>query len=197
MKYNGNVIKEVTEKWERCLNEEIGYDIVEKAFTELPKSNESVYQKYLQFKLLHHRTAINEKLYIMKLLETNICQICLSDIETIKHAFLECTSVAQLWRQIENRISQKIDKAVKLSNIDKIFGRYSSDEIIDKIIICTKTIIFNNRENGKNHQINDAKRALFKQLLIKEYQATLSSNDTKFVELWGSVYYELYNMYSV
>ena len=85
---------------------------------------------------------------------------------------------------------------MKLTNIDKIFGRLSSDVIIDRIILSTKTVIFNNRKKGKLHQINDLKRALFRQLRIEEYQATLSANDTQFVEIWGQVYTELYNMYS-
>ena len=196
MNYDGNVIKEVTGKWETCPNEDIRYDTVEKAFKELPKCKESAYQKYLQFKLLHHGTAINEKLYIMKLSETNLCQICKIGIETIKHAFLECTSVIKLWRQIENLISLKIGKAVKLTNIDKIFGRHSSDKIINRILLSTKTIIFNNRINGKYHLINDVTRALFRQLGIEEYQTTLSANETQFVEIWGLVYTELYDRYS-
>ena len=96
MKCDGNVKKEVKERWEKCLNEDIMYETVEQAFGELPKCKESAYQKYLQFKLLHHTTAINEKLYIMKLSKTNSCQICKTGIETIEHVFLECTSVIKL-----------------------------------------------------------------------------------------------------
>ena len=196
MKYDGNIIKEVKDKWDERLNEDIKYETVEQAFMELPKCKESAYQKYLQFKLLHHRTAINEKLYTMKLSDTNLCQICKTSIETIEHSFLECSSMISLWRQIENWISLKIKKATKLTAIDKIFGRLSSDEIIDRIILCTKTVIFNNRKKGKLHQINDVKRALFRQLRIEEYKATLSTNDTQFVETWDPVYSELYSMYS-
>ena len=57
-------------------------------------------------------------------------------------------------------------------------------------------VIFNNRKKGKIHQINDVKRALFRQLRIEEYKATLSANDTQFVEIWGPVYLELHSMYS-
>ena len=54
MELNGNIIKEVKEKWEKVLNEEIGYKIIENAFFKiLPKLKASAYHKYLQFKLLH------------------------------------------------------------------------------------------------------------------------------------------------
>ena len=75
MDYNGNIIKEVKEKWETVLNEEINYKTIEKAFIELKKCQGSAYQKYFQFKLLHSRTAIKDKLYTMNLSETNICPL--------------------------------------------------------------------------------------------------------------------------
>ena len=37
MKYDGNVLKEVKDKWDKCLNEDIRYETVEQAFVELPK----------------------------------------------------------------------------------------------------------------------------------------------------------------
>ena len=37
--------------------------------------------------------------------------------------------------------TNKKTKKVKLSNIDKIFGRQTSDELIDKILLSTKTIL--------------------------------------------------------
>ena len=46
MNYNGNVIKEIKEKWERNLNEEIDYTTIKNAFKEIPKINENVYHKY-------------------------------------------------------------------------------------------------------------------------------------------------------
>ena len=61
MIYNGNIIKEVKEKWEKVLNENIEYRIIENAFKIIPKQKESAYQKYMQFKLLHSRTAVNKK----------------------------------------------------------------------------------------------------------------------------------------
>ena len=107
MTYNGNVIKEVKEKWEHVLNENIEYRIIENAFKDIPKLKESAYQKYMQFKLLHSRTAINKKLYTMNLIGTNKCHICQKEIETIKHAFLECNSVRHLWLQIEKWVKFK------------------------------------------------------------------------------------------
>ena len=183
MEYNGNIIKEVKEKWEEVLNEDIRYKTIQTAFKVLPTLKVSAYQKYLQFKLLHSRTAISEKLYNMKISETNLCPLCHNEVETIKHAFLECISVTSFWLQIEKWFKIKTKKIVKLSTIDKIFGMQSSDNLLDKIILNAKIIIFSNRKNGKNHTISDLKRKMFKQLHIEKYQAKMDQNEDKLIEL--------------
>ena len=197
MDYNGNIIIEVKEKWETVLNEEINYKTIEKAFIELKKCQRSAYQKYFQFKLLHSRTAIKDKLYTMNLSETNICPLCETYIETIKHAFIECDYVNTLWYQIEQWLKGKLKKTIKLSNTDKIFGRQDSDGIIDKVILSAKIVIFNNRKDCKFHHIRDFKRVLFKQLCIEEYHAMLNLEEHKFMQIWEPVYDELQSIYNV
>ena len=177
--------------WEQILNEDISYKIIETAFKEIPKLNENAYQKYFQFKLLHTRTATNDILMKMKIKDSNKCTLCYTEIEDIKHAFLECSVVKRLWYNIEKWITNKTNIAVKLSNLDKIFGRQSAEKLIDNIILCTKITIFNNRKNGKKHHIEDVKRLLFKQLRVEEYQANLYQKQLNFTAIWGPVYEEL------
>ena len=97
MGYDMNILKQVNEKWEATLNEEIIYDTIEKSFKAITTYMEGAYHKYFQFKLLH-----SEKLYKMKIADSSTCKICQNDIETIKHTFLECQSVIKLWKQIKN-----------------------------------------------------------------------------------------------
>ena len=196
MRYNGNVIKEVKQNWEKVLNEDIMYATVEKAFKDLATRKENVYKKYLQFKLLHLRTAVNEKLFKMGIKNTKICSLCKTEDETIKHAFLECIYVVELWSQIENWIKGKTKKSIKLSHLDKIFGRCTKDELTEKIILNAKVVIFNNRKIGKEHHINDVKRAVFKQLKIEEYQASIDLKIEEFNYIWEPIYEELCNRYS-
>ena len=110
---------------------------------------ESVYYKYLQFKLLHNRAITNEKLQIMKISDSNICKVCMAEIETIKHVFIECIHVREIWSQIEKWIKVNICRQCKISDIDKIFGQSSKGDIINKIITATKATIYNNRKTGK------------------------------------------------
>ena len=93
----------------------ISYKIIEQAFKDIPKLKEGAYQKYIQFKLLHSRTAVNKKLHMMNLIDTNKCQICQGEIETTKHAFLDCNCYTAV---VPNRTMVKVknkphDKTVK------------------------------------------------------------------------------------
>ena len=100
--------------------------------------------------MLHSRTITNEKLYIMKISDSNICKLCLTDVETIKHAFIDCTKVRELWSRVEKWTKENISRFCKISDIDKVFGQRAKEENIDKIITATKAIIYNNRKKGKN-----------------------------------------------
>ena len=37
----------------------------------------------------------------MNISETKICETCHTEIDTIKHAFLECSKTVDLWKQVE------------------------------------------------------------------------------------------------
>ena len=68
----------------------------------------------------------------MKISESNTCQTCGKEIESIQYTFLDFKVVVMLWNQIEQWIKRKTSKTIKLSKIDKIFGRQSTGKLINK-----------------------------------------------------------------
>ena len=195
MTYNGNVIQEVKGKWKNVLNEEIQYATVEKAFIDLTKCKESVYKKYLQFKLSHSRTAINEKLVNMHLSKIKMCPLYEIHTETISHAFLECSHVLALWIQVGRWIKSKTNETIKIPKYRQNL-RKTHIGLVEKIILSAKVVIFNTIKNGKQHHINDVTISLFRQLRTEEYQATLFLHENEFNKIWEPVYKELYESYS-
>ena len=91
MTYSTNILRDVKDKWEMTLNEDLSYNIIEDAFKEVTNMNTGAYQKYFQFKLLHNCTITNEKLCKMKISENEICKLCQRESDTIKHAFWDVT----------------------------------------------------------------------------------------------------------
>ena len=89
------------------MNEDLSYNIIENLFKEVTDLNTGAYQKYFQFKLLHNRTITNEKLFKMKISDTEICEICHGERDAIKHAFLECNKSAKFGHKLKTGQKQK------------------------------------------------------------------------------------------
>ena len=185
---NQNLIIETQTKWEISLNEDIPYHIVERSFKHIQKMKEGSFTKYLQFKLLHNRIVTNKKLFAMGLSENSNCPYCNDTDETIDHAFLNCRAVTNLWMEVERWLRQVIDGGIKISDIEKIMGTGSQDDIIDKTILATKKVIYRNRQSGKPYSLNEIKACLKSQMLIEEYQANINENNRLFLYTWAQIY---------
>ena len=173
MNYNVNLLKDIKEKWENTLKNDLVYDIIEKAFKDITHMKTGPYQKYFQYKLLHNRTITNEKLYKMNISDTNMCKNCHTEIDTIKHAFLDCHTTRSICTEVEKWTKSKISPHIKLTDIDKIFGYQSNKEIVNKIL-STKLVIYSNRKEGRNHHLRMVKRLLYNDLCTEEYEAKLT-----------------------
>ena len=80
----------------------------------------------------------NKKLYSLGLSETSNCPYCGNIDETIEHAFLNCRVVTNFWKEVERWLRQVIEGGIKISDIEKIMGTGSLEDIIDKTILATK-----------------------------------------------------------
>ena len=58
------------------------------------------------------------------------------------HAFVECSHVVNVWRQVELLIRKHIDKYYKLSDVENIFGADVQKPTINAIIMATKEVIY-------------------------------------------------------
>ena len=97
-----------------------------------------LYTKYMHFKLLHRRIATKRLLFEMNIKPDNLCPYCRDTLETVEHAFLECTHVRIFWNEIENWFKRTIDNSIKIVEMEKIFGSKNSKDLIYKIITATK-----------------------------------------------------------
>ena len=188
MNYNTGILIEVKNKWENALNEEIPYNIIEYAFKEISNIDSGTYTKYFQFKLLHSRIITNEKLYTMNISSTNMCKTCLTEIDTLRHMFLECHNTIILWNQVENWAKTVTSNSLKLTDFDKNFGHQQRDKTINKIILITKLVIYKKRISDKPHHILKVKRMLYNDLCVKEYESNLNNTVENFVQVWGKIY---------
>ena len=191
MNYCTGTLKEVKDKWEKALNDDLSYKIIENAFKNISTIKSGAYHRYFQFKLLHNRIITNKKLYKMKISDSMMCKICLTEVDSIKHAFLECSTTVTLWNQVEQWAKLKINNSLIITDIDKIFGHQMKNEIVDKIILITKIVIYQNRMKNKSHHLLNIKRLLFNESITEEYEANIYQTENRFQLVWGRLYNDL------
>ena len=196
MAYNGNLLKEIKGKWEYTLNDNLTYETIENAFKKLTKMKTGPYQKYFQLEFIHNRTITREKLYRMEISDSNICKNFDLEVDTLQHAFLDCHSTKQLWSQVETWLKSIFSPHIKLTDIGKIFGYQMENEFIDKVILNTKLIIYNNRKEEKSHHIKAMKRLLYNQFCIEQYEAKMTNTEKELTLTWLRVGEELQELFT-
>ena len=192
MNFNQNIVINIRNTWEETLGKEIPYHIIEKSFKNIRHIKEGSFIKYLQFKMLHKRIVTNKKLRDMGISDMSNCPYCGELEETIEHAFLYCETVKIFWNEVEQWLRLHIDTSIKLSNLEKIMGTDTTENIIDKTIIATDRVIYRNRQQGKPHSIREVKALLKSQMLLEEYHSSTEGTDTIFLKTWENIYRILY-----
>ena len=184
LKNTGNNIHlELKEKWSNKLNEDIRLDTVLNAFKNAKKFSLSVYQHFIQYKLLHRKIVHNKLLHKMGISETPNCLFC--DIpETIEHIYLECVNAIQLWSKTENWIKNLGYHHFKISDIEKIFGEKHNDLLKHTVVLSIKDVIYQKRKTGKKFFLADVKRAFQKNIHILKTKDSLNQKESSFDDDW-------------
>ena len=125
----------------------------------------------------------------MKILNSNECLYCKKQIDTTVHALLECPETANLWRHVELWFREHLDRNIKISDKEKIFGisgkkQYSYQ--INMFIISTKLTVYQRRPDGQKCKISDILRMIKNEMLADEYESELKQNMVNFNIKWGA-----------
>ena len=101
----------------------------------------------------------------MKITDSDLCHSC-KETETIEHAYLNCTNTARLWVNSIAWVRDIHDPHFAISDIEKIFGCSSNNQIANMFIISVRDVIYHKRKDGSNMCITDVKMCLVKNLSI-------------------------------
>lgn len=120
-----------------------------------------------QFRLLHNIIVTNQKLFLWKLIDSNLCSFCKAEVETTLHLFCYCKKVLELWDDIDlyfqTNASLDTTKDLIWSEENILFNLVHPKEshVINFIVLITKQYIYRQRCAG---------RQLYSNLLIKEIE---------------------------
>ena len=84
-----NVLIDLQHEWSKSLNDKIRLDTLTNSFKNAKKYSPSVYQHFIQYKLLPRSIVHNRSLCKMGISETPNCLYC-NNTETIEHVYIKC-----------------------------------------------------------------------------------------------------------
>ena len=108
------------------------------------------FQRNFQYKILHNILYLNKILFTFGKIKTPLCSFCHSYDETIKHIFLECICVKQLWNHLRLFLTNDISLPI-LRPQTAIFGFINGIEnsvykITNYILLIFKLHVYKSRE---------------------------------------------------
>ena len=108
------------------------------------------FQRNFQYKILHNILYLNKMLFTFAKIKTPLCSFCHSYDETIKHIFLECICVKQLWNHLRLFLTNDISLPI-LTPQTAIFGFINGIEnsvykITNYILLIFKLHVYKSRE---------------------------------------------------
>ena len=103
---------------------------------------------------------------------------------------LECENV-RFWRSIEGWIRRVIDRHVKLSDVDKIYGMLPMNITINTVILAAQEITYRNRQIGGTlalaRKLYNVRRKLYNEVIKEHLLAKFSSDQQHFHKMWDSI----------
>ena len=108
------------------------------------------FQRNFQYKILHNILYLNKIVFTFGKIKTPLCSFCHSYDETIKHIFLECICVKQLWNHLRLFLMNDISLPI-LTPQTAIFGFINGIEnsvykITNDILLIFKLHVYKSRE---------------------------------------------------
>ena len=141
------VLNETVEKQIKICHSNIPTERVKQAFKKCYTTTKIIKYRSFQYRLLHNAILLNNRLSHMGITQTPLCSFCKTEIETIKHFFVECKITKKIWNDINKYLKQVHDTQIEIN---------------------APTIILNDCEDGDIYDIRHLYILITKQFLYRE-----------------------------
>ena len=141
-------VSNACQKWERLLEKEINW---KKIFLKVNNIKETKF-KWFQLKICYRVLVTNSILNHMNIVESNRCNFCLSEKDTILHYLWECNHVQQFWNDLIQLLKEKCTHCdrLELNACIVLFGNDENTKFdigFDEILMKAKFFIYKCRIN--------------------------------------------------
>ncbi|KAH3883935.1 hypothetical protein DPMN_007905 [Dreissena polymorpha] len=144
-----------------------------------------------QYKYIHRIIATNKYLFKCKLSNSNLCDFCSENIETIEHLFWECKHIQPIWNQLISFLEQH-QLNVKLSFLNVSFGINSlksidCNNIVNFMVILMKYFILNMKYKKQVPNFNCFVHSLKLKIQIEKEIALRNDTLQIFEQKWNRI----------
>ena len=160
-----------------------------KVFEKCCKTTIDCKLKWLQYRILYRVIPTNRYLFIRKIVDSSICDICQTEEEDLEHMFYSCRYIRMFWDNLKKLIKDNCDHVVNLEFSKELvfFGtkKYMfTDKIFDLILLCAKYYIYSLKWSKCRPNITVFHNMLKKRYIIEKCIAYSMKREIDFRNNW-------------
>lgn len=135
-------------RWSRYLSQEIDPVFFGRCFRDITKTTIATQLRDFQYRLLHCIIFLNDRLYLWKLVDSELCTLCKTAKESYIHFFWECRYARMAWTSFKDYIEQNDQSGVQyeltLNPYTVIFNvvHAKPSHVINLLVLVTKQYLF-------------------------------------------------------
>lgn len=127
--------------------------------------------RWLQYRITHKILPTNSWLCKIKVLESNLCNLCNQEEETLDHLFTTCMVTNGLWEEIQVNLSF----IPHLNSFNKMYGVYDDNSeylnLVNQILLIARRYIYRCRCDGSTLSFNAFKNMVVSTRKLEYYCA--------------------------
>ena len=153
------------------------------------KTTQDTHLKWLQMRILHRILATNTYLFKIRIADTELCNFCKIQPESLEHLFWDCPISHVFWEELTEWIKSNCYHVInlRLNKQDVLFGitnKIRTDRILNLIILLAKNYLYKMRLSNKTLYINNFKQDFLFHYKNYKYIAQINCEQERFNEEW-------------
>ena len=143
--------------------------------------------RWFNYRIAHRILATNDYLFKIKIRNSNLCSFCGNEVETLKHLFISCELVDNIWTLLEQWIYEKCGFLLNYSKLELLFGKIGNRfSAPNTIVLLVKHYIYRQRLKGELLLFESIKRKIYDYYIMERYIDTIINRLDIFRKKWST-----------
>ena len=178
----------VRQKWEKDTGKLISEEEMRMHFCNVKRITSIAKLRSFQFRMLRRAISTNIQLRYWGIKESDSCSFCSLARETIRHLFVECCYVKNLWAEVIKFIKREFDHDIVMPNFEQvIFNQLCTSktlQVVNFICLVIKQYIYKQRCLKKSLNMHELIRYIFSFKNAEKFYAIKNNMFSKYAAKW-------------